>query len=145
MELTSTQSSRATMTHRHVKNNINICCRKPLRFWSCLSRSKSWLIQETISKHSQLNCHFQCLAFTWMREIMFSLQYHFKITFNTSMMKKVFVLVKSGCKSSRSLLPILSCIPFLPFFFLIFGQFPFIGERKKTCPEDSPPNLPKTC
>ena len=68
---------------------------------------------------------------------MFSLQYHFKVTFNTSMMKKVFVLINCECKSSWSLLHILPPFPFPFFFFLIFVSSLF-SERQRKLPRGLP-------
>lgn len=65
---------------------------------------------------------------------MFSLQYHFKITFNTSMMKKVFVLINCECKSSWSLFHILPPFPFF-FKFLVSSLF---SEREGNLPTRRP-------
>lgn len=68
-----------------------------------------------------------------MNDMMSSLHFYFNPTFNTHVMRKVFVFIKSGCKYSRSLLPILSCLLFLlpP---LISGQFPFMGKGEEKLP-----------
>lgn len=66
--------------------------------------------------------------------MMSSLHFYFKPTFNTHVMKEVFVFIKSGCKYSRSLLPILSCLLFLLLPTLISGQFPFMGKGEEKLP-----------
>lgn len=79
-------------THRSIKQKTSVSCGKPLRFWGCYT-AKTDYYRRLLVKFSTYDCLLSCRIyhslFVRMNEMMSLLQFYFKITLNTSMMKSI--------------------------------------------------------